>query len=157
MSAPHAGGGAGRKHSDSHSETRQPKASRNKLQASKSTPFKMLFFAAPRNNEIVTRKRCQFLPRSGSGSTKKRRKKNKNNVWGRSFYERSSTFFLFFFLFRGIVKPRKCLHCQFHSDKSFQERRLLHKVDFSGWWVIATQQLLTLSNLPLYVYILICL
>jgi len=94
MSAPHAGGGAGRKHSDSHSETRQPKASRNKLQASKRTPFKMLF-AAPRNNEIVARKRCQFLPRSGSGSTKKRRK-NKNNVWGRSFYERSSTFSCFF-------------------------------------------------------------
>ena len=34
MSLPHAGGG-GRKHSESHSETRQPKASRNKFQASK--------------------------------------------------------------------------------------------------------------------------
>lgn len=95
--------------------------------------------------------------RAAEAALRKREEKNKNNVWGRSFYERSSTFFLFFFLFRGIVKPRKCLHCQFHSDKSFQERRLLHKVDFSGWWVIATQQLLTLSNLPLYVYILICL
>lgn len=156
MSAPHAGGGAGRKHSDSHSETRQPKASRNKLQASKSTPFKMLFFAAPRNNEIVTRKRCQFLPRSGSGSTKKRRKKQEQRM-GALFLRTFLDVFLVFFLFRGIVKPRKCLHCQFHSDKSFQQRRLLHKVDFSGWWVIATQQLLTLSNLPLYVYILICL
>jgi len=156
MSAPHAGGGAGRKHSDSHSETRQPKASRNKLQASKSTPFKMLFFAAPRNNEIVTRKRCQFLPRSGSGSSKKRRKKQEQRM-GALFLRTFLDVFLVFFLFRGIVKPRKCLQCQFHSDKSFQERRLLHKVDFSGWWVIATQQLLTLSNLPLYVYILMCL
>jgi len=98
MSAPHAGGGAGRKHSDSHSETRQPKASRNKLQASKSTPFKMLFFAAPRNNEIVTRKRCQFLPRSGSGSTKKRRKKQEQRM-GALFLRTFLDVFLVFFLF----------------------------------------------------------
>jgi len=97
MSAPHAGGGAGRKHSDSHSETRQPKASRNKLQASKRTPFKMLF-AAPRNNEIVTRKRCQFLPRSGSGSTKKRRKKQEQRM-GALFLRTFLDVFLVFFLF----------------------------------------------------------
>ena len=103
MSAPHAGGGAGRKHSDSHSETRQPKASRNKLQASKSTPFKMLFFAAPRNNEIVTRKRCQFLPRSGSGSTKKRRKKTRTTYGGALSTNVPRRFSCFFFFLGGLL------------------------------------------------------
>lgn len=94
--------------------------------------------------------------RAAEAALRKREEKTRT-TYGGALSTNVPRRFLVFFFFRGIVKPRKCLHCQFHSDKSFQERRLLHKVDFSGWWVIATQQLLTLSNLPLYVYILICL